>query len=233
MSSVEILLTTTAFESSLGAEQGKIMARAMSDHIDHTGEFKFREVRSGWGVCEGVSFQSQMSRSRLTPCLFTPLPLGSPEAVAKFKCLSFLHRAPVLKGLAVFVEKEKSGSTTVLLDLGKMNPREFYSVCLVAGHPPILIKPHVDNVGNILKSHFDIAVGLDFFKTRIQDVFDDEILVKELVRRLLENSRLHCSSHLHYLAPPSPRSTHCASFSPAASASHHNGLFDQGISRSR
>jgi len=54
MSSVEILLTTTAFESSLGAEQGKIMARAMSDHIDHTGEFKFREVRSGWGVCEGV-----------------------------------------------------------------------------------------------------------------------------------------------------------------------------------
>ena len=50
MSSVEILLTTTAFESSLGAEQGKIMARAMSDHIDHTGEFKFREVRSGWGV---------------------------------------------------------------------------------------------------------------------------------------------------------------------------------------
>lgn len=184
-------------------------------------------------VCEGVSFQSQMSRSRLTPCLFTPLPLGSPEAVAKFKCLSFLHRAPVLKGLAVFVEKEKSGSTTVLLDLGKMNPREFYSVCLVAGHPPILIKPHVDNVGNILKSHFDIAFGLDFFKTRIQDVFDDEILVKELVRRLLENSRLHCSSHLHYLAPPSPRSTHCASFSPAASASHHNGLFDQGISRSR
>lgn len=72
---VEILLTTTAFKDSLGNEQGKIMAKAMSDHIDQSAAFKFREVRSGWGVCEGVSFHLINPESRMTRAWIEAYPL--------------------------------------------------------------------------------------------------------------------------------------------------------------
>jgi hypothetical protein len=43
------------------------MAKAISDHIDHTVEpaFTFRESRNGWGVCEGISIYP-LSTAKIT-----------------------------------------------------------------------------------------------------------------------------------------------------------------------
>jgi hypothetical protein len=81
--------------------------------------------------------------------------------------LETVAQATVLKGLPVSetVAEGREPSVTVTIDLGKMNPREFYNVCFVAGHPPLIIKPYVDrSTGNILKGQFDVAFGVDFFR---------------------------------------------------------------------
>ena len=62
-----------------------------------------------------------------------------------------------------------------------MNPQEFYDVCSIAKHPPVLVKPHVDGKGDTTRGQSVVGLGMDFYQSRLQDVDDVEILVKNWI----------------------------------------------------